>query len=350
METDDPDDDQPPTNANPGPTDSDLSRFAQVNGSGASTSQLQTSSQPPASTSRSPDTNELPTALVWDQRSGASTSTPGPSAPSAALASSVRSRWVPFLSRPVFGPPPPSSPAPSDGSAAGFFRTYSDGSTALRGGALTPDLVFAELGHGRGASGSGPSISRAMSPPSAPIVNGQGQKSMDSETFPAAQEAGSSTLHLTGFPPMTRSVPSRPHARANGVHAGGVNGAGGGMEDRERPRGRPRMAQTRELQESVHAAFNGGPGTNGVLYHDEIRSTEESIGPPGPSSSRGEIDRRGRSMKRTLRSTFSAVEQHASSFFFGKTYEGAEGTARSSSGRESPALNSPPGSGSGNRF
>ncbi|TFY72439.1 hypothetical protein EVG20_g536 [Dentipellis fragilis] len=55
----------------------------------------------------------------------------------------------------------PSSPAASDGSgsAAGFFRSFVDGmgpggaSTSVRsGGALTPDLVFAEIGHGRGAT------------------------------------------------------------------------------------------------------------------------------------------------------------------------------------------------------
>ncbi|THH03426.1 hypothetical protein EW146_g10447, partial [Bondarzewia mesenterica] len=135
----------------------------------------QPASQPQASTSRLPDATRVSSPPLWDPRASSS-SAAGPSVPAAR----VSSRW-PLFSRPIFGSPPPSSPEPSDGSAAGFFRTYNDAAqAALRSGALTPDLVFAELGHGRGANGAGPSLAHAISQTAA-NSNGHGFRSADAE-------------------------------------------------------------------------------------------------------------------------------------------------------------------------
>lgn len=65
------------------------------------------------------------------------------------------------------------SPAPSDGasnrsssvSAGAFFRTYPQENNSARShGAQTPDLVYAEMGHGRGTASSSPTVQRGTTP------------------------------------------------------------------------------------------------------------------------------------------------------------------------------------------
>lgn len=175
----------------------------------------------------------------------------------------------------VFSPPtqPTStSPAASEGSAANFFRTYgsrggavspgSNGSEA-RGGAGTPDLVFAELGHGRGGGAAG---AHAMGEPG---VIGSGRPG-----------------HGHSF-----SQPNTNRGGSGGNRSRGVGASGSQVTG----------PLTRALQESVHAAFSGSPA-----------------GPSGSSApSNTVVDGRGRSMKRTFRNTMNAMEQTASSLFGG---------------------------------
>jgi F-box and leucine-rich repeat protein GRR1 len=219
----------------------------------------------------------------------------------------------------------PTSPAGSEGSSAGaFFRTYQSSSADGRlGGALTPDLVFAEIGHGHGPVGwhgqeQNQNQSYQLVDPATLTVddrsayNAGAAYMRGSGAWRAAAQASNTGPGLYGAngayhgggglngayrASSSHSVPT------NGISSHGVNGVGvtptvfqgPPMTREERSRGRPRTS--REPQESAHAVHT----------------------PPGSNQGRGP--------KRTVRSTLGSVEQHATSFLFGRPIQDGEGSS-----------------------
>lgn len=201
-----------------------------------------------------------------------------------------------------------------------FFRTYADHPPpSARNGVMTPDLVYAEIGHGRG-SGPGPSTI---------LIQGHARREPVIESsYPSA--SSSPTRHATTLPPHSSigmaatEVFSAPH-RIFRLHEHDprievIQDHGPVLHDASnsylRPDGAigfsvlreasPPSPTTRELQESVHSALAGTPLLEG--------------------------DARGRSVKRTLRNTFAAAE----TFFTGRGSGGnpPDGAAGMAGGRD----------------
>lgn len=243
----------------------------------------------------------------------------------------------PALNPPTSGPsrlnPPerlPTSPAVSEGSSAGaFFRTYQSGSLDGRpDGALTPDLVFAEIGHGHGPvtwNGQEPdhqSQAYQFVDPATLTVDDRPQYGTGARgggnwragvqnTNIGQGVHGANGVYPTGGPVNGTyragvSHPLSTHGMiANGVSSAGFMPAvvsGPPISREERSRGRPRTS--RDAQESLQAA-----------------STL-----PGQSQ--------GRVPKRTFRSTLNSVEQHASSFLFGRPLQEGEGSGAGATTRK----------------
>lgn len=199
--------------------------------------------------------------------------------------------------RSVFTPPsqPPStSPAASDGSAANFFRTYgrhggaaspgANGGGEARAGAGTPDLIFAELGHGPGAG---------MDSTAAEVVGGE--PGIIGSGRPSHSHSYSQPNPVRGSLNATAGA----HGRSRAFGGSSSQTATGPL--------------TRALQESVHAAFAGsGAGPSSIPVAANGNNAGNSVGGQNPA-----VDGRGRSMKRTFRNTINVVEQTASSLFGG---------------------------------
>lgn len=201
---------------------------------------------------------------------------------------------------------------------AAFFRTYQDhdNSTTPRHHVMTPELNFAEIGHGRGTShGAG-------------ILRGYLDELKDRDTDDeVVVDAGDNTplTPASGYGPMNVVTPTP----RRGYSVGDVSQSdGSGTDERqgyfqtplrhqiERDQGRrqPRLRargtdhgsstspQIRALQESVHQALGGG-----VVPPDNV-SDGSSNGTGG----------RGRSEGRGWRNRLTAAEHYASSILFGR--------------------------------
>ena len=167
------------------------------------------------------------------------------------------------------------SPTPSDvasnrstgtnQSNSAFFRTYQEFHTGRSNGALTPDLNYAEIGHGRGAN------------------NGSAQ---------AHPRRGLDQLG----PPTTRLPESQSDLRNGNLlqedYHQGI--AWPNVRNESASPSPPVSPTTRELQESVQSAL-------------------------GAQSTRDNGEGRGRRVKRSLRNTISAAESFASTFAFFRT-------------------------------
>ncbi|KAF8195711.1 hypothetical protein K438DRAFT_1826391 [Mycena galopus ATCC 62051] len=167
-------------------------------------------------------------------------------------------------------PPPPSERSVASG-GGGFFRTYQQEPGSPRNGALTPDLNYAEIGHGRGAR----HLPR----------RGEGMVPRHRPPFIEVDSSGS-----------TASASSREDSASTNrtVTQTGQTPGGSVVWPYREPASPTSPATTRELQESVASAL----GANGA------------VGGGGES--------RGRSVKRSLRNTLNAAEQYASSLIFGR--------------------------------
>ncbi|KAI0650268.1 RNI-like protein [Trametes meyenii] len=204
-----------------------------------------------------------------------------------------------------------------------FFRTYADVNSTARNGVMTPDLIFAEIGHGRGA-GPGPStilVQNHSRRDMGPVVESSYPSASSSPTrrnmtVPTQQSIGMAVfdaLHNNYREPRIDYSSGRPpilHDASNSYmrtlpHSDGSLGFSVLRETSPRPLSP--SSSTRELQESVHSALAG-------------------------SNSGIEPDGRGRSVKRTLRNTFAAAE----TFFGGRSSGGggADGAAGMTGGRD----------------
>ncbi|KAI0952254.1 hypothetical protein AcV7_008126 [Taiwanofungus camphoratus] len=247
------------------------------------------------------------------------------------------------------------SPAPSDvasnrsggtnhSSGTAFFRSYNEAAAAQRHGVMTPDLIYAEIGHGRGA-GPGPStvliqghgrrVDALMSGQPHGVLSGLSPPS-SSTSRPSSYTTSMADVHsqplnhsfrlpvVDGDSPTAYAHdphsflvdPSNSYQHQHGTersdHSAGWSS--GHYEATSQPV--PPSSTTRELHQSVQSALGGQPAF----------------------SDGRESDTRGRSVKRSLRNTLSVAEQYATSFFFGgrgSSNGGHEGTAGPANSRDS---------------
>ncbi|KAH9045488.1 hypothetical protein EDB85DRAFT_2284371 [Lactarius pseudohatsudake] len=196
-------------------------------------------------------------------------------------------------------------------------------------GALTPDLVFAEIGHGHGP------------------VTWHGQEPDQNQTYqrvdPATLTVDDRPQYGTGTPQTRGGGNWRTVVQSanigQGLHgANGVYHAPGG---------------------TVNGTYRGGTShpisTNGMAAHGVIGAGMIPTAVPGPPMTREERSRgrprtsrdpqessqatatlsgqsQGRGPKRTFRSTLDSVEQHAASFLFGRPLQDGEGSTRKEDG------------------
>ncbi|KAJ6515725.1 hypothetical protein C8R45DRAFT_888759 [Mycena sanguinolenta] len=172
--------------------------------------------------------------------------------------------------------PPPASER-SAASAGGFFRTYQQEPGSPRNGALTPDLNYAEIGHGRGAVQHNAHAQTHLP------RRGEGMTPRHRPPFIEVDSSGS-----------LASASSQGDSTPNRTTNAGVQTSTASVVWPYREPASPTSPTTRELQESVASAL----GTGGA------------VGGGGES--------RGRSVKRSLRNTLNAAEQYASSLIFGR--------------------------------
>lgn len=200
------------------------------------------------------------------------------------------------------------SPAPSDAASnrsggtnhstgTGFFRNYTEAAQqSNRAGVITPDLVFAEIGHGRGAvqgyqlNGRWNGESMVVVPP---------PHSVTYSSMPVGTSAHPMYTdhhqHLNGFNPE----PSNPFPQPQSPPMSEV-ASSWTLVPSEVDAHSLTSSPTREPQDSQTALM--------ADYADGR-----------------EVDARGRNVKRSLRNTFTAAEQYASSFLFGR---GPNGTSQ----------------------
>ncbi|KZT29305.1 RNI-like protein [Neolentinus lepideus HHB14362 ss-1] len=284
------------------------------------------------------------------------------------LASGSLQNLTPNLSRrppTVFGHQPiiessaPTSPARSEesstGNGAGFFRTYDrpelgldaanppgslDSSARRDDGVLTPDLVFAEIGHGRGAQSDlssgrtarNPSNNVRPIPSPATFYNdrgdfhgrmtvGQGESSNpSSRSAPGNRMPGERRGELL-------NQDSRPAAAAEAYF---YTSDGASITDGHVPLHPPQVRpsgssstlhpsivalnSSRQLQ--LRNVLDGIPDFRGSSRDRVGNGTSDSL-PIRPHNSNISSESRGRSVRRTFRTTLNAAEHYASSFLFG---------------------------------
>lgn len=239
------------------------------------------------------------------------------------------------------------SPAPSDAvsnrsggtnhsTGTAFFRHYNEANPILRQGVMTPDLIFAEIGHGRGA---GPPHAGS----STIVIPAPTRRTVDPLVIVPPSPSGS--LGPSAYTPMASAViaatgMSSSHHMESARHppsSSGVSRDSGGSELFERS---PVLADSSNSYHNgdAHSSWASIPpdsvGTPSAsssptareMQHPNVHSV---LGQPGT----GFVEEgRGRSVKRSLRSTFSTAEQYASSFFFGRGQGPNEGGSESSGG------------------
>lgn len=210
----------------------------------------------------------------------------------------------------------PISPPPSDvasnhsigtnnSNGAGFFRVYHERPTmsvSPRGyGALTPDLNYAEIGHGRGAQ-PGPSDSGLVGRGSV-AANTRIQHSSNHERTP--RQPTIVPPHVT----QETSHPSSSRGSSESSEYTDVNVRQNMPVDKTWSYHESSLTSpaTRELQASVQSAL-------GVERRGRRREQPES-------AQNTETERRARSVKRSIQNTFHAAEHYASSLLFGRNPE-----------------------------
>lgn len=240
---------------------------------------------------------------------GSEAQTP-PSAPTSHPAIGRRVRGFPIIEASTSPTPSDAASNRSGGTAhstgTAFFRNCVDASAQSRAGVITPDLVFAEIGHGRGAE---PAASGQFSPRrivEQPMVVPTSYSATFVGTSPHPSVNGTPIVedenhHMNGHTVLADSSNSYQHAPSRTDSTSSWTQVN--HEDT-----RQSLSTTRELQESLQTAF----------------AQQQQL---------GDVDQRGRSVKRSLRNTFTAAEHIASSFLFGRGANGTMNEGPSSSTR-----------------
>jgi F-box and leucine-rich repeat protein GRR1 len=251
----------------------------------------------PASRGLTVPTMSLPFPWTSSSSRAATTSTPSALSNTQSLASSSRRMRGGFGHQPVIETSisPPHSEVASNRSTgtnrsngAGFFRTYQEASSSSRSnGALTPDLNFAEIGHGRGAGHNSVRPEAVAGPSSHGISQVMHSSASQIDIHTPGVLADSSNAYRPVTWPHVQREPTTPPPSSS--------------------------SRIRELHESVQSAL-GVDGREG--------------------------EGRGRSVKRSLKSTFHF--HVANSFLFGSrqpngTPEGSrqQNSSSQDGGRES---------------
>jgi F-box and leucine-rich repeat protein GRR1 len=218
----------------------------------------------------------------------------------------------------------PTSPAGSEGSSAGaFFRTYQSSSADGRpNGALTPDLNFAEIGHGQGPAGwhgQEQNQNHANHHVDSTMLNGDDRHGGNARrSTTQAAVVGQGPFGTNGaFHAHTVNGNMNGTYHTNGAHSSTTNGATSyGINGTGAP---PVMIQ-------------GPPMTREERSRGRQRTSREPQESTQPPATRGQSQ--GRGPKRILRNTLNSVEQHASSFFFGRPLQDGEGSSASATARK----------------
>jgi F-box and leucine-rich repeat protein GRR1 len=226
------------------------------------------------------------------------------------------------------------SPAGSDGSSAGnFFRTYQSSSADGRpDGTLTPDLVFAEIGHGHGP---------AVWPGQDQIPN-HAYQLVDPATLTVNDrpQFGASVSHVLGggawrVATQVAEVGQGPFG-ANGAFHGtnghGANGTMNGTYHASAPHPLP-------VNGTNTHGINGAGIPSGITQGPPLTREERSRGRPRssrepPESGQAPGQGQGRGPKRRFRSALNSVEQHATPFLFGRPLQDGEGSSASATTRK----------------
>lgn len=171
------------------------------------------------------------------------------------------------------------SGAAAQSNGAGFFRVYEEGAIGVspRGtGAQTPDLNFAEIGHGRGTQGGSNLALHGL--------RNQRESTLQSQPY---LEDAVGRLTVEGSTSTSQGIQTSGRMTANWPYEEPLSAV------------EPSSPTFRALQGSVPAIGN-------------VRGRrEERTLVPGEG--------RGRSVKRSIRNTLNAAEHYATSFLFGRT-------------------------------
>ena len=215
---------------------------------------------------------------------------------------------LPVVESPVS--PPPSDVASNhsigtNSNGAGFFRVYHERPTmsvSPRGyGALTPDLNYAEIGHGRGAQ-PGP-IDAGLTVRGS-LVQAGTRIQHDSNHDRTLRQPTTAPLNVAQETSQPNS--SRGSSESEELIDQNVLQSISVAADNSRSYHEPSLTSpaTRELQASVQSAL----GVERRGRREQPESTQNA-------------ERRARSVKRSIRNTFQAAEHYASSLLFGRNSE-----------------------------
>lgn len=217
------------------------------------------------------------------------------------------------------------SPTPSDvpstrsagtsQSNGAFFRTYQEAASSSRSnGAQTPDLIFAEIGHGRG-------ISNTASQQMNSLTQGQTRRGIDTSP-PFNATAG----------PFSQNTPQVVHSSGSQIDIRNSLGHDRAQVLNDSSNSYRRSSDAlvswpRVQREYVSPSPSSSPTT---------RDLHESVQSISSQDNRDVTEGRGRRVKRSLRNTISAAENYASSFLFGRG--GSNGTPEGNAGWSSGGM------------
>jgi F-box and leucine-rich repeat protein GRR1 len=227
---------------------------------------------------------------------------PGPSPRPRGQGQGLRSMAdiLPIIEQSVTPPPSDVASNRSEGAnqtnGAGFFRLPEEGGSSngssRNNGTLTPELIFAEIGHGRGTSGT-----HSPTLPSRHLRRGHDaalelrQPLVDDDHRPLRPVPLPQTqTEIVHEQTSTTILPITTHQHQN----------------TSQPRSPSVVWPYRE------------PNDPGTPLHSPTRDLHGPV-QPAPSA-----DGRGRSVKRSFRNTLNVAEHYASSFLFGRSVNGQD--------------------------
>ncbi|EAU84387.2 SCF E3 ubiquitin ligase complex F-box protein grrA [Coprinopsis cinerea okayama7 len=224
--------------------------------------------------------------------------------------------------------------------SASFFQGFQEPVFAPNQGARTPELHFAEIGHGRGASAQ-----HVASPGSS---RNHGSRSSARDRTPRQPHAAiAAAIHQSAHRGRSSNA-HRPVSDPGSVSLD-MNGEREGWSQQGNGVVLPGPS-IRELEASVQSALNPSPSTarNGQRRQTDGSHRERQRGLRARAGRDGEEEQhhhhggggsssRGRSVRRTIRNGLNAAENYASTFLFGRpwTEDGGSGPGQGSNGNHS---------------
>jgi F-box and leucine-rich repeat protein GRR1 len=183
-----------------------------------------------------------------------------------------------------------------------FFRNYVEAAASTRAGVITPDLVFAEIGHGRGAGSILGSNGQFSPRREQPIASPQ------SPTYPVpsrflSMQTGASSSHI----PILEEDSHQANGNGYPVLADASNSY------RHPPQRTDSGSSWTQIQhEETDQSIPSSPSLRDIHEPNQLLHRQRG------HSDGWDVDGRGRSFKRSLRNTINGAEHYASSFLFGR--------------------------------